>query len=85
MRNAIIAAIAAFGIAFSTSSASAYTCSEQAAICIQKNGPPQKCRATIARCNQTGIYVGSNGGSWPATRIQVGPRKRNATSERKRS
>lgn len=62
------------GMLIPTAPAQALSCDQQAAICVQKGGPRAKCYASVASCNRTGTYVGSDGRSWDATPKQKTPK-----------
>jgi hypothetical protein len=46
----------------------AYTCAQQAGICMKKGGSAADCNeaSRMASCRSTGVYVGPSGRSWPA-------------------
>ena len=46
----------------------AYTCSQQAAICMKKGGSQAACYepSRMSSCSSTGVYVGPSGKSWTA-------------------
>jgi hypothetical protein len=50
------------------SPAHAYTCSQQAAICMKKGGSQATCyeASRMASCKATGSYVGPSGRAWTA-------------------
>jgi hypothetical protein len=51
-----------------TNANAAYTCSQQAAICMKKGGSQATCYepSRMSSCKDTGVYVGPSGKSWPA-------------------
>jgi hypothetical protein len=53
------------------STAAAWTCEEQAAVCVKKGGTPATCNdpARMASCAKTKKYVGPSGAVWNASGV----------------
>jgi hypothetical protein len=67
MKKVVVLAVAISPFLITHANA-AYTCSQQAAICVKKGGSQATCSepSRMASCRSSGVYVGPSGRSWPA-------------------
>jgi hypothetical protein len=71
MKTAIFTVLLATPLLIAAASAqAAFTCSQQAGICMKKGGSQAVCydASRMASCKSTGQYVGPSGKAWPATK-----------------